>query len=118
MASKSLEIWRDERHGTAAAFAEPEHAHRAVGGTGPGRRHLTRQLNHAYSTLLAARFQGIVRVLHTETVTALAATAPNADYQELLVRLAHDRALDRRNAHPDAIAADFDPITKHAIRVP
>jgi hypothetical protein len=45
MASKSLRTWRDLRRGAAAAFAELEHAHRAVGGTGPGRRHLTRQLN-------------------------------------------------------------------------
>jgi hypothetical protein len=107
MASESLEIWRDERRGAAAAFAELEHAHRAVGGTGPGRRHLTRQLNHAYVTLLSARFQGFARALHTETVLALAAAAPNAGYQELLLRLARNRALDRRNAHPDVIAEDF-----------
>ena len=62
MASESLRVWRTD---ASAAFDEIEHAHQAVGGTKPGRRFLTQQINYAYTMLLAARFQGFVRALHT-----------------------------------------------------
>ncbi len=92
----------------SAAFDEIENAHRAVGGVKPGRRFLTQQLNYAYTTLLAARFQGFVRALHTQTVDAVADGAHNAAYRRLLREsLAWGRALDRHNAQPNSIEDDF-----------
>jgi hypothetical protein len=52
--------WRTD---ACAAFEEIENAHKAVGGTKPGRRFLTQQLNYAYTMLLAARLQGFARAL-------------------------------------------------------
>lgn len=105
MGSKSLHDWYDE---ASAAFDEIENAHRAVGGEERGRRFVTQQLNYAYVTLLAARFQGFARALHTQTADVIATGSPSIDYELLLQEsLTHNRALDRRNAHPDAIAEDF-----------
>jgi hypothetical protein len=105
MASRALREWQLD---ASAAFDEIENAHRAVGGVKPGRRFLTQQLNYAYTTLLAARFQGFVRALHTQTVDAIADGAHNAAYRRLLREsLAWGRALDRHNAQPNSIEDDF-----------
>lgn len=105
MASTALEEWQRDAY---AAFDEIEHAHRAVGGTKPGRRFLTQQINYAYVTLLAARFQGFARALHTQTADVIAAGAHSTVYGVLLSEsLTSARALDRQNAHPNAIARDF-----------
>jgi hypothetical protein len=106
VSSKSLQDWRTD---ALAAFNEIENAHQAVGGTKPGRRFVTQQLNYAYVTLLAARFQGFARALHTQTADAIAAGAHNATYRALLREsLTHNRALERHNAQPNSIAEDFD----------
>jgi len=47
--------WFAER---AVDLDEIENAHRLVGGTGPGRRTATQQINQAYAMLLASQFQG------------------------------------------------------------
>jgi hypothetical protein len=105
MASKSLRDWRTDAW---AAFDEIENAHRAVGGTKPGRRFLTQQLNYAYATLLAARFQGFARALQVQTADAIALGAHNATYRELVQEnLTSNRALERHNAQPNSIAEDF-----------
>jgi hypothetical protein len=105
MASESLSVWRTS---AAAAFDEIENAHKAVGGTKPGRRFLTQQLNYAYTMLLAARFQGFVRALQIQTAEAIALGAHNANYTELLrENLTSNRALDRHNAQPNSIEEDF-----------
>jgi hypothetical protein len=105
MASSALREWQTH---AGAAFDEIENAHRAVGGVRPGRRVLTQQLNYAYAMLLAARFQGFVRTLHSQTVDAIAAGAHDPTYRTLLREsLAKNRALDRHNAQPNAIANDF-----------
>lgn len=58
----SLQDWQKEAR---AAFEEIENAHRAVGGTKPGRRFVTQQLNYAYVTLLAPAFKGsLARYTH------------------------------------------------------
>jgi hypothetical protein len=106
MPSKALLDWQTN---ASAAFDEIENAHRAVGGTKPGRRFVTQQLNYAYVTLLAARFQGFVRALHTQTADEIAAGARSLDYQVLLFEsLTSGRSLDRQNAHPVSIAKDFE----------
>jgi hypothetical protein len=70
---------------------------------------VTQQLNYAYVTLLAARFQGFARALHTQTADAIAAGAHSTAYEVLLLEsLTHNRSLDRHNAQPNAIAEDFD----------
>jgi hypothetical protein len=105
MASESLRVWRAD---ASAAFDEIENAHKAVGGTKPGRRFLTQQLNYAYTTLLAARFQGFARALQVQTAHAIASGAHNATYTELLrENLTSNRALERHNAQPNSIADDF-----------
>jgi hypothetical protein len=105
MASRALREWQLD---ASAAFDEIENAHRAVGGVKPGRRFLTQQLNYAYTTLLAARFQGFIRALHTQTVDAIADGAHDAAYRRLLREsLAWGRALDRHNAQPNSIEDDF-----------
>lgn len=106
MASRALLDWRTD---ACSAFDELENAHRAVGGTRPGRRFVTQQLNYAYVTLLAARFQGFARALHSQTADEIAAAAHTLDYTVLLFEsLTNARALDRQNAHPLAIGKDFE----------
>ncbi len=105
MASKSLRDWRTDAW---AAFDEIENAHKAVGGTKPGRRFVTQQLNYAYTMLLAARFQGFARALQAQTADAVALGAHNTTYGELLrENLTSNRALERHNAQPNSIADDF-----------
>ena len=105
MASKSLRAWPTD---AAAAFDEIENAHKAVGGTRPGRRFLTQQLNYAYTMLIAARFQGFARALHAQTADAIALGAHDANYRELLYgSLTNDTMLERHNAQPNSIADDF-----------
>src|SRR5258708_2119091 len=57
MPSRALVRWRTDQK---AKLDELEAVHRAVGGTGPGRRYLT-QLNHAYLVMLAAQWQDFCR---------------------------------------------------------
>ncbi len=98
-------MWRND---ASAAFDEIVNAHQAVGGTRPGRRFLTQQLNYAYTMLLAARFQGFVRALQVQTAEVIALGAHNATYGELLrENLTSNRALERHNAQPNSIAEDF-----------
>ena len=101
-----MRVWRTD---ASAAFDEIENAHKAVGGTRPGRRFFTQQLNHAYTMLLAARFQGFVRALQVQTAEVIALGAHNTTYGELLrENLTSNRALERHNAQPNSIAEDFE----------
>ena len=70
MPSKSYREWLSTR---AKALDEIEAAHASVGGSGPGRRYATQQLNQAYAVLVASQFQGFCRDLHTECVALLVA---------------------------------------------
>lgn len=106
MPSASLTRWQRTR---AAELDELETAHRAVGGTGPGRRHGTQQVNQAYAVLLVSHFQGFCRDLHTEVVDFLLGMAhPEAWRPGLRIALTANRALDRGNPHSRAIADDFN----------
>lgn len=105
MASRALVEW----DGAARdAIDELRNAHRQVGGTGPGRRRLTQQINYAYVTLLAARFQGFARALHSQTAAVLAQGVTDATlailFQESLTR---NRKVDRGNATVGNVADDF-----------
>lgn len=102
--SRSYRLWSTRR---AATLDELEAAHAAVGGTGPGRRVATQQLNYAYAVLLAAEFQGYCRDLHTEAAEAFVAGLPVGHQQIVVDVLTGGRRLDRGNANPSTIGADF-----------
>jgi hypothetical protein len=59
----------------------------------------------AYIVLLAARFQAFCRDLHTEAAETIAASTPHVDL--VMKAFRHGRHLDRGNATPAAIGADF-----------
>ncbi len=103
--------WNTWNMGRAHALDQIEAAHRSVGGSGPGRRHATLQLNHAYAVLLAAQFQGFCRDLHSECVDFIVApiTIPPL---RLAVReeFLYNRRLNTGNANQGSIAADFGRI--------
>jgi hypothetical protein len=65
MASIAYRRWSTVR---AKALDEMTQAHVALGGTSPGRRYATQQVNQAYAVLLASQFQGVCRDLHMECV--------------------------------------------------
>jgi hypothetical protein len=106
MPSVALQNWSAAR---AAALNEIEHAHRSVGGTGPGRRYLTQHINQAYAVLLSSEFQGFCRDLHDECtgylVAPVTSTALLATYRSNLL---FGRKLDTGNPNSGNIGADFN----------
>jgi hypothetical protein len=106
MPSYSYRQWRTVR---ARALDEMAEAHAAIGGTARGRRFATQQINRGYAVLLAAQFQGFCRDLHSECVDhILDVIAPSPPlYQILLGELTRGRQLDRGNAQPGSLGADF-----------
>src|SRR5207244_461439 len=105
MPSTSLQEWLNVR---VVHLDEIEAAHRSVGGTGPGRRYATQQINQAYAVLLSSHFQGFCRDLHTECVDHLIRAVPSAAIQPILGHgLVWARKLDSGNPNPDNIGTDF-----------
>jgi hypothetical protein len=106
MPSISYQEWITTRVG---ALDEIEQAHAAVGGTQRGRRYATQQINRAYAVLLASQFQGFCRDLHSECVDHLiSAIAPPPPLLPLvLAEFTRGRQLDRGNAQPGSLGADF-----------
>src|SRR5437660_12811855 len=98
MPSLALQDWSVRR---AATLDEIEHAHRSVGGRGPGRRYVTQQINQAYAVLLSSQFQGFCRDLHDECVRHLVAAVVfpvlRANYMD---NLRFGRKLDVGNPNP------------------
>jgi hypothetical protein len=106
MPSAALQEWSTVR---AALLDEVEHAHRSVGGTGPGRRYATQQINQAYAMLLSSHFQAFSRDLHTECVNFLVAPVLSLDLRVMYRRsLVFNRKLDRGNPNPGNIGSDFN----------
>ena len=92
----------------AAALDEIAQAHAAVGGTARGRRYGTQQINRAYAMLLASQFQGFCRQLHSECVDQLASCVAPVTLKPLLQgEFTWNRQLDRGNAQPGSLGADF-----------
>jgi hypothetical protein len=92
----------------ARELDEVEAAHTAIGGSGPGRRTATQQINRAYAVLLASQFQGFCRDLHTECAKHLITLIPVVAFQEYVRdELLWNRGLDRGNANQGTIAGDF-----------
>lgn len=106
MASKALAHWLGK---SQAELNEFENAHTKVGGEGPGRRYLTRQLNHAYLVAVAAQFQRFCRDLHSEAAQRLVDTVSPKGVQGALLRLlTENRKLDAGNANEATLGPDFD----------
>jgi hypothetical protein len=106
MPSNSYRRWRTLR---TKALDEIAGARAAVGGTARGRRRAAQQINHAYTVLLAAQFQGFCRDLHSECIEhLLLVLAPAASLKALLrLEMLRGRQLDRGNAQPSSLGADF-----------
>jgi hypothetical protein len=86
-------------------------AHAVVGGTGPGRRVGTAQLNWSMVLRLAGEFQGYARDLHDLAVDHLVQSlAPQGSPLASMLRtnLTRSRELDRGNAHPGSLGSDFE----------
>lgn len=112
MPSRSWQEWNSTR---ASKLDEIEAAHRSIGGTARGRRYATEQINHAFAVLLASQFQGLCRDLHSECVDSIvrtvapivAAVAPAILQSMLRAVFVLGRYLDKGNANPGNIGADF-----------
>jgi hypothetical protein len=106
MPSVSLQTWQSVRK---TSLNEIEEAHRSIGGSGPGRRYATQQINQAYAVMLAGQFQGFCRDLHSESVWHLSvAIRPVSMQGVILDEFVLDRKLDRGNPTPGNIGADFN----------
>jgi hypothetical protein len=107
MPSYSYRQWRTVR---SRALDEIAEAHAAIGGSARGRRFATQQINRAYAVLLAAQFQGYCRDLHSECVEHLltVASPPIALHQIIFADMTRSRQLDRGNAQPGSLGADFN----------
>ena len=106
MPSRSLQTWLTDRRG---ALDEIEHAHRKVGGTARGRRRATRQINYAYTVLLASQFQGFCRDLHDECIRILLQSIRPVGLQGAFEKnLLLNRKLDSGNPNPGNIGSDFN----------
>lgn len=84
-------------------------AHGAMGGSGPGRRWRTEQVNWALVLRLAGEFQGYCRDVHDDAVDFFVNNASqNSNVASVLrAQLTNNRRLDRGNAQPDALKHDF-----------
>lgn len=105
MPSRSLRTWQvDARR----ALDEIEAAHRAVGGTGRGRRFAVQQINQAYVVLLSSHFQRFCRALHTECVEHLIGAAHFAAIRLIVYSsLVEGRKLNWGNANAGNIGSDY-----------
>jgi hypothetical protein len=104
--SASFQRWDSERQ---AALDELEAAHRGIGGTGPGRRIATRQINQAYAVLLSSQFQGFCRELHSECADYFVQSIPPGLLRSSLCNvLVQNRRLDKGNPNPGNIGSDYN----------
>jgi hypothetical protein len=107
MPSRVLQEWTKSRR---RALDEIAAAHVAVGGSEPGRRRATEQINHAYAVLLSSQFQGFCRDLHTEAIHHLVARVPPELAVIVRLRFVEQRKLDSGNPNPGNIGSDFKRI--------
>jgi hypothetical protein len=104
MPSNSLSHWQSVR---SAALDEIAVAHVRVGGTAPGRRHATQQLNRAYAVLLCSEFQGYCRDLYSECADQVIAAVPSTMRATIRSQLYWGRPFGRGNPHASAIGSEF-----------
>jgi hypothetical protein len=107
MPSASLNTWASARTDRVKRLRA---AHQALGGTGPGRRWVTDELNQALILRLASEFQGFARDLHDEAGLFVAeCIAPgNMRMQDSLrIPYSFNRKLNQGNADPGTLGSDF-----------
>lgn len=105
MPSRSLQTWKVDAR---KALDEIEAAHRAVGGSGRGRRRAVQQINHAYVVLLSSQFQRFCRDLHDECSKHFVQQPALLPYEPILhPRFVVGRKLDAANPNPGNIGSDF-----------
>lgn len=105
MPSTALTQWRTVR---LAVLDELVDAHRRIGGTGPGRRYTTQQINQAYVVLLCGQFQAFCRALHDECVGLFVdGITPTSRRDILDTWMREGRKLDRGNPNSGNIGSDF-----------
>lgn len=97
MPSPALIAWSTE---SAAALSQLE-----ADGRAPGER--PRQLDYAYVLLLCAHFQAYCRGLHSDATQVLVESIDPEIGAVLDANLSYARQLDRRNAQPGTLTADF-----------
>jgi hypothetical protein len=103
MPSRALVIWETTQQ---VELDQLEAAHAAVGRAGRGRSAATQPISDAYIVLVAAHFQQFCRDLHTEAADAIATSTRHADLVNGALLLG--RQLDRGNATPAALGADYE----------
>ncbi len=89
------------------ALDRMEHAHHALGGSSPGRRYATQQINQSYLVMLSSHFQQFCRDLHSEAVDHMLRGLDPALLPIFLSALTSDRKLDRGNPTPGNLGSDF-----------
>ena len=104
MPSISLQAWQES---SRLKLNEIVEAHRALRGTGSGRRYATEHLSNAYAVLLSSHFQLFCRDLHSECAQHIVQQLPTALQNVLRGELGNFRKLDRGNANSGNIDADF-----------
>lgn len=107
MSSASLTTWASARTDRIKRLRA---AHQAFGGTGPGRRWVTDELNHALILRLASEFQGFARDLHDEAGRFVARSLAPGDQQlqdDLRLPYTLSRKLNQGNADPGTLGNDF-----------
>jgi hypothetical protein len=105
MPSAALATWQT---GRLSRLDELESAHAAVGGSGPGRRYATEQINRAYVVAISSQFQAFCRDLHSEAAIFLVGfVAPSVLQPIFLQALESNRQLDRGNVQPGSLGSDF-----------
>jgi hypothetical protein len=105
MPSSATRYWRDFQ---LSALDQLEQAHSAIGGSGPGRRFRTEQINGAYIILLASQFQMFCRNLHSEAAAAMASVIADPQLRDAVIAaMTQGRWLDRGNADARTIGRDF-----------
>jgi len=107
MPSVSLNTWTTVR---AQRIKRLRAAHEAFGGTGPGRRWVTDELNHALILRLASEFQGFARDLHDECGLFIArCLAPGNRQLQDSLRIPYTlyRKMNQGNADPGTLGNDF-----------
>ncbi|MGX7678278.1 hypothetical protein ACSMXN_05215 [Jatrophihabitans sp. DSM 45814] len=107
MPSIALRSWETDRR---SRVDELFGAHATVGGTGPGRRTATKQINWALTLCLAAEFQGYVRDLHDEATDVFIdrSRAPTAAVESVLTNLLTlNRQISVKNATASTLQQDF-----------
>lgn len=107
MSSSAYQEWAGSRRSRIDQLLS---AHATVGGSGPGRRWRTEQLNWAITMRLAGEFQGYARELHDLAIDCYVKQIDivNPALGSIVrIDMSRGRLLDRGNARPGSLGTDF-----------